>query len=103
MASKDQTMGAGILGIAIILVIVYIWALFFSPWDMVIGDYPLRYWMFILPVAILVLGVLAIAGWIGYTMATTPPPKPLEDIPEFSEGAENKGASTPPPPPQEQK
>jgi len=36
-------------------------------------------------------------------MATTPPPKPLEDIPEFAEGAENKGTSTPPPPPQEQK
>jgi len=43
MASKDQAMGAGILGVAIILIVVYIWALFFSPIDMIIGGYPLRF------------------------------------------------------------
>ncbi|MDJ0271587.1 MAG: transcriptional regulator, partial [Aigarchaeota archaeon] len=25
-------------------------------------------------------GVLGIIAWIGYTLATTPPPKPLEEI-----------------------
>ncbi len=105
MASKDQMMGFGILGVAIVLVIVYLWALLLSPWEFVIGDYPLRWWAFILPVAILVIGVLGIAAWIGYTMATTPPPKPLEEIPELSEDAEKKDESgkAPPPPPPEHK
>jgi len=35
-------------------------------------------------VAVLVL--LAILAWIGYTMATTPPPEPIADIPEPSPG-----------------
>lgn len=29
---------------------------------------------------IAVAGVLAILAWIGYTLATTPPPKPIEEI-----------------------
>ena len=33
-------------------------------------------------VAVLVL--LAILAWIGYTMATTPPPEPITDIPEMA-------------------
>ncbi len=31
-----------------------------------------------------VLVLLAILGWIGYTMATTPPPEPITDIPEIA-------------------
>jgi len=27
-----------------------------------------------------VTGILAIFAWIGYTLATTPPPKPIEEI-----------------------
>ena len=26
--------------------------------------------------------ILAILGWIGYTMATTPPPEPITEVPE---------------------
>jgi len=29
---------------------------------------------------IAVLGVFGILAWIGYTLATTPPPKPIEEI-----------------------
>ena len=28
--------------------------------------------------------ILAILGWIGYTMATTPPPEPITDVPDTS-------------------
>jgi len=28
--------------------------------------------------------LLAILAWIGYTMATTPPPEPITDIPEMA-------------------
>jgi len=31
-----------------------------------------------------VAAILAILGWIGYTMATTPPPEPITDVPETS-------------------
>ena len=31
-----------------------------------------------------VVGVLAMLAWIGYTMATTPPPEPITDIPEMA-------------------
>ena len=33
------------------------------------------------------IAILAIGAWIGYTMATTPPPKPIEEI---TVEAENK-------------
>jgi len=29
-----------------------------------------------------VAAILAILGWIGYTMASTPPPEPITDIPQ---------------------
>jgi len=29
---------------------------------------------------IAIAGVLGILAWIGYTLATTPPPKPIEEI-----------------------
>jgi len=46
-------------------------------------------WLLTTPFSILVLqvtaflavaGVLGILAWIGYTLATTPPPKPIEEI-----------------------
>ena len=30
--------------------------------------------------SIIVIAVLAILAWIGYTLITTPPPKPIEEI-----------------------
>jgi predicted DNA-binding transcriptional regulator len=90
MASKDQTMGAGILAAAVILIIVYIYWLFGPYPDWYLLGFSIRQWALVLPVLVLVLAVLGIAAWIGYTMATTPPPKPLEEIPELSETAEKK-------------
>lgn len=81
MASKDQMIGAGILGVSIIIIILYLYLV-------IIPDY--REWAITIPVVIAVLAVLGIAAWIGYTMATTPPPKPLEDIPELKETEEKK-------------
>jgi len=31
-------------------------------------------------VSIAFIAILAIGAWIGWTMATTPPPKPIEEI-----------------------
>jgi len=39
------------------------------------------------PVLAAFIAVLGIGAWIGWTMATTPPPKPIEEIkPEQTEG-----------------
>uniref|UniRef100_A0A7C3F1F2 Uncharacterized protein n=1 Tax=Candidatus Methanomethylicus mesodigestus TaxID=1867258 RepID=A0A7C3F1F2_9CREN len=101
-ASKDQTIGAIILAVSLLLIVVYLWWLFGPIPEWLDNSYPLgynfRFWAILLPVLILVIAVLAIVAWIGYTMATTPPPKPLEEIPELSEAAEKKeGAEEPKP------
>ena len=65
--NKDQGIGAVILVASIIGVIVYAWLLF-------------AYAIVILQITafVAVAAVLVIAAWIGWTMATTPPPAPLE-------------------------
>lgn len=52
-------------------IVVYGWILFFTEWTLLL----LQITGFVAVVA--VLGILA---WIGYTLATTPPPKPIEEI-----------------------
>ena len=39
-----------------------------------------RFWLIAAPVAIAFVAILAIGAWIGYTMTTTPAPKPIEEI-----------------------
>ncbi len=43
-------------------------------------------WIVQVTAFIAVAVLLAILAWIGYTMATTPPPEPIADIPEPSTG-----------------
>jgi predicted DNA-binding transcriptional regulator len=52
-------------------ILVYGWLVFLTEWSMVVLE---------LTGFVAVAAVLAIVSWIGYTMATTPPPKPIEDI-----------------------
>ncbi|MEM2907232.1 MAG: transcriptional regulator, partial [Candidatus Odinarchaeota archaeon] len=35
-----------------------------------------------------IIGIMAIAAWIGYTMMTTPPPIPIEELEEEMEEVE---------------
>ena len=72
MVSKDQAIGWIILIVCIIVIIGYPTALYVWP-----------EWQFVLvavPVTIAIILVFAISAWIGWTMATTPPPKPIEEI-----------------------
>jgi predicted DNA-binding transcriptional regulator len=77
--SKDQGIGLGILIVCLAVIILYAWGVFFS-----------SYSMFILQLTgfIAVAGILGIGSWIGWTMATTPPPKPLEEVEEELEAQE---------------
>ncbi len=69
---KDQAIGVVILAGSIIGIILYFWLVFLTPWS-----------GFIIALTLFaaVAALLAILGWIGWTMATTPPPKPFEEPP----------------------
>ena len=92
MASRDQAIGAVILVVSLTLVIFYLWWLFLTPPEWMFAGWQVRTLALVIPILLIVVGILLIAAWIGYTMATTPPPKPLEEIPELSESKENPPA-----------
>ena len=71
--ANDRAIGGGILILSILGIIVY---------GLLIYWWPLQVLEITAFLAVLVL--LAILAWIGYTMATTPPPEPITDIPEMS-------------------
>ena len=71
---RDQAIGATLLIASVIVIIAYIWLVFFPP---IAGADIL---LLKLTGTVAVAGVFAILAWIGYTLATTPPPKPIEEI-----------------------
>ena len=78
---EDRTTGSIILAGSILGIIIYFYLLFLSPWC----DLTLKVSAFVA-----VAGILLIVAWIGYTLATTPPPMPLEDLNlEADENTEN--------------
>ena len=91
MVSKDQAIGGLIFLVCVVVIVGYIGALFFYdnpvinvsikkalnlPWS----GANVAYWLVAVPVFIAFIAVLGIGAWIGWTMATTPPPKPIEEI-----------------------
>jgi len=92
MVSKDQAIGGLIFIVCVIVAIGYVIALFFPtviPGVVSASELYARLWLIAIPVLIAFLVVLFIGAWIGWTMATTPPPKPLEEI-EAEEKAEEE-------------
>jgi hypothetical protein len=81
--SKDQTIGGLIFVVCVVIIIGYIVSLF-APNYVVsllrLGSFDLKYWLVAVPVLIALVAVLGIGAWIGWTMATTPPPRPIEEI-----------------------
>ncbi|MEM4430518.1 MAG: transcriptional regulator [Thermofilaceae archaeon] len=68
--TRDQAVGAALMIGSIAGIAIYGWLLM-SPYSILILQ---------LTAFIAVAGVLGILAWIGYTLATTPPPKPIEEI-----------------------
>ncbi|MEM0370119.1 MAG: transcriptional regulator [Pyrobaculum sp.] len=68
---RDKTVGLLLLIGAAVGILLYGWLVFFSPWGFLVLQ---------LTAFLAVAGVLAILGWVGYALATTPPPKPIEEI-----------------------
>lgn len=82
--ANDRVLG-GILFLGSLAgIVIYFWLLFMSPWTL----------LTIQVSALLAVGmVLLIMAWIGYTLATTPPPMPLEDFDFETEAEEKEEAS----------
>ncbi len=74
---KNKTLGVLIFTLGVLAMIGYFYWLFLAPKDMVILGRPLRDWALIFPVVIIVYAFLVIILWVGWAMASTPPPLPL--------------------------
>ncbi|MDT7866064.1 MAG: transcriptional regulator, partial [Desulfurococcales archaeon] len=78
---SDRAIGVGLVVVSIIVILVYFWLLFIPPgWIVPLLNIGITEFLIRLTVMIGVLGVFGILAWIGYTLATTPPPKPIEEI-----------------------
>jgi hypothetical protein len=78
MVSKDQSIGGIIFAVCVIIGILYAVGLFYvggNPFD-----WSLSFALIAIPVFIAFIAIMGIGAWIGWTMATTPPPKPIEEI-----------------------
>ena len=88
MVSKDQSIGGAILVVCVVVAIGYLVTLFYPTWLSMIGLIAntsealqnAQFWVIAVPVFIAFVAILFIGAWIGWTMATTPPPKPIEEI-----------------------
>jgi predicted DNA-binding transcriptional regulator len=78
MVSKDQAIGGLICTVCVVIGVLYTLGLFYFGNPM--GGWAIEFWLVALPVFIAFIAILAIGAWIGWTMATTPPPKPIEEI-----------------------
>ena len=72
--NKDQSIGAIILVASVVGILAYAWLIY-------------AFTILVLQITafVAVAGILGIAAWIGWTMATTPPPAPLEPEPASPE------------------
>jgi len=82
MVSKDQAIGGVICLVCVLVALFYVVSLFVPTWLSAIGvsfEFS-QFWLIAIPVLVAFIAILAIGAWIGWTMATTPPPKPIEEI-----------------------
>jgi hypothetical protein len=104
MVSKDQAIGGVICLVCVVVAILYIVGLFF--YQPIVDAIPalgffgsdanVKFWLVAIPVLVGFVAILAIGAWIGWTMATTPPPKPIEEITtEMEEKKEEPKAEEP--------
>jgi len=71
--NRDKAVGIALLAISIAIIIAYTYIMFAAPDTIAILLLKLTD---VIAVAV-VFGILA---WVGYALATTPPPKPIEEI-----------------------
>ncbi len=74
--ASDKAVGAALVAVSIAVIVFYAVGLF-APQYIRPGIDTLLIKITVFAAVALVFGILA---WIGYTLATTPPPKPIEEI-----------------------
>ena len=84
LLSKDQAIGGVILVVCVVVALLYSVTLFYPQWLVTVGlvgsTANVGFWVIAIPVFVAFVAILLIGSWIGYTMATTPAPKPIEEI-----------------------
>jgi predicted DNA-binding transcriptional regulator len=102
MVSKDQAIGGAILLVCTVVAILYLVALFGYSWLITVIPAlniapvdAVQYWLIAIPVLVAFVAILFIGAWIGWTMATTPPPKPIEEITTEIEDKKEETATEP--------
>jgi len=84
MVSKDQSIGGIIFLLCAVIAVLYVVTLFYPAWMVNSGwaskEADVRFWVIAVPVFIAFVAIMGIGAWIGWAMATTPPPKPIEEI-----------------------
>jgi predicted DNA-binding transcriptional regulator len=86
--SKDQATGCIIFAACVIIGILYTAGLFCFGKPL---EWSIQFWLIAIPVFLAFAAILGIGAWIGWTMATTPPPKPIEELTaEIEEKKESK-------------
>jgi predicted DNA-binding transcriptional regulator len=68
--ASDRVIGGGILGGSALGIILYGVLMYY--WPLALVE---------LTAFVAVAALLGILAWIGYTMATTPPPEPIAEVP----------------------
>ena len=69
--SKDRAVGFLILLLSAAVIPAYIYFIFLTEFSLLLLK---------ITAAIAVIGVFGVLGWIGYILATTPPPKWIEEM-----------------------
>jgi hypothetical protein len=99
MVSKDQAIGVAIFIVCAVLGILYVLTLAWPQWLSLIAismtDLDIRIWAIAIPVLIAFVAIVGIGAWIGWTMATTPPPKPIEELTSEMEEKKEEPAAEP--------
>jgi len=81
---NDRLMGVLVLLASLAGLVVYFYLVFLAPWALLV----IQVSAFLAVAAVLAIMAwigLAIVAWIGYTLATTPPPEPIDASWEESE------------------
>ena len=73
---RDRSLGVLFLTASIVVMIAYFWLLFLAPDEPFLGRTPSE-WAIVIPVLIIVYGVLIVVAWIGWALASTAPPLPV--------------------------
>jgi predicted DNA-binding transcriptional regulator len=96
--NKDQTIGGAIFLVCAVVGLFYVVTLFYPQWlnslGMQITQSSVQFWIIAVPILVGFVAIMVIGAWIGWTMATTPPPKPIEETPSPDEAKEKISKET---------